>query len=89
MAQESLGLLILYPSRFVVAADRLRLTADGKLRNCLFGREEWDVRTLVRQSAPEQLEATVRECLAAKRAAHGIDSADFAPPERAMFQIGG
>jgi cyclic pyranopterin phosphate synthase len=55
----------------------------------LFSREEWDVRTVVRKSDATELEQTIRECLAAKRAAHGIDSADFTPPERAMFQIGG
>ena len=87
---------------FCSACDRLRLTADGKLRNCLFGLEEWDVRELLRQpnTAPfaageggievtKAIESTVRSCLAAKRAAHGIDAVDFAPPERAMFQIGG
>ena len=74
---------------FCGGCDRLRLTADGKLRNCLFGREEWDVRSLLRDGVSGSLTATIRECIAAKRAAHGIDAADFAPPERAMFQIGG
>jgi cyclic pyranopterin phosphate synthase len=88
---------------FCRSCDRLRLTADGKLRNCLFGREEWDVRSLLRQQSTSQsageaaseletaeaIEAVVRASLAAKRAAHGIDAADFSPPQRAMFQIGG
>ncbi len=74
---------------FCSGCDRLRLTADGKLRNCLFGKQEWDVRTLLGEGSPEQIAALVHECLAAKRAAHGIDADDFAPPERAMFQIGG
>ena len=74
---------------FCGGCDRLRLTADGKLRNCLFSREEWDVRSSLRDGATEQLVATIRECIAAKRAAHGIDAAGFTPPERAMFQIGG
>ena len=78
---------------FCATCDRLRLTAEGKLRNCLFGREEWDVRDLlrgeVRNSDDESVVEIVRACLAAKRAAHGIDADDFKPPERAMFQIGG
>ncbi|MCC6509629.1 MAG: GTP 3',8-cyclase MoaA [Pirellulaceae bacterium] len=80
---------------FCSACDRLRLTADGKLRNCLFGREEWDVREVLRSDAVREcqdaaaVEAVVRTCLRAKRAAHGIDAADFSPPVRAMFQIGG
>lgn len=70
---------------FCSGCDRLRLTADGKIRNCLFGQEEWDIRQL----SLEEIPAVVRDCLAAKRAAHGIDAQDFSPPERAMFQIGG
>ncbi len=87
--QGTLGFIDSVSQPFCAGCDRLRLTADGKLRNCLFSREEWDVRGLVRHASPESLEGTVRECLAAKRAAHGIDAADFSPPERAMFQIGG
>lgn len=75
---------------FCSTCDRLRLTADGKLRNCLFGTEEWDVRNVLALDAPgHALEALIRACLAAKRAAHGIDATDFTPPSRAMFQIGG
>ncbi len=74
---------------FCGACDRIRLTADGKIRNCLFSREEWDVRALLRGGSGDQLVAAVRDCLAAKRAQHGIDSKDFLPPQRAMFQIGG
>lgn len=74
---------------FCSGCDRLRLTADGKLRNCLFSREEWDVRSAIRDGSGEALVSIVRQCLVAKRAAHGIDAVDFVPPERAMFQIGG
>jgi GTP 3',8-cyclase len=88
---------------FCGGCDRLRLTAEGKLRNCLFGRDEWDVRELLRADGDrdgcsrathpadreQAVESMLRACLSAKRAAHGIDAADFAPPERAMFQIGG
>jgi cyclic pyranopterin phosphate synthase len=76
---------------FCGACDRVRLTADGRLRNCLFSQEEWDVRPLLGEGpqSAEAIVALVRTCIAAKRAAHGIDASDFSPPERAMFQIGG
>lgn len=70
--------------------NRLRITADGKLRNCLFSTVEWDVRQLLRSGASdEEVMRLVRDCVAAKRAGHGIDSPEFIKPERAMYQIGG
>lgn len=84
-----LGFIDSVTQPFCSGCDRLRLTADGKLRNCLFSREEWDVRSLMQTSESANLVNTIRECLMAKRAAHGIDAVDFTPPERAMFQIGG
>jgi GTP 3',8-cyclase len=75
---------------FCNRCDRLRLTSDGKIRNCLFGREEWDVAELLRKSAAaDQVQHVVRSCVAAKHPSHGIDAADFQPPQRAMYQIGG
>lgn len=75
---------------FCDACDRLRLTSDGKLRNCLFGQQEWDVRDMLRTHAdPERVLGQVHDCLAAKHAAHGIADTDFRPPQRAMYQIGG
>lgn len=70
--------------------DRLRLTADGRVRNCLFGGEEWDVAELLRQRASaEQIQRVVRSAVAAKYRSHGMADPDFRPPERAMYQIGG
>ena len=76
---------------FCGGCDRLRLTADGKLRNCLFGREEWDVAAWAADAAADEasLVALLRACLAAKHPSHGIADADFQPPRRAMYQIGG
>ena len=87
--QGVIGFIDSVTQPFCGGCDRLRLTADGKLRNCLFSREEWNLRALLRTTEPERWIEAVRECLAAKRAAHGIDATDFTPPERAMFQIGG
>jgi GTP 3',8-cyclase len=70
--------------------NRLRLTAEGQVRNCLFSIEEWDARRLLRGGATDDdLAELVRACVAAKRAGHGINSDEFLKPERAMFQIGG
>jgi len=70
--------------------NRLRLTAEGQVRNCLFSTVEWDARTLLRANATdEDLAELIRDCVRAKKAGHGIDSDDFVRPSRAMFQIGG
>ncbi|HEX3654727.1 MAG TPA: GTP 3',8-cyclase MoaA [Pirellulales bacterium] len=70
--------------------NRLRLTAEGQLRNCLFSTEEWDLRPLLRGGADDAaIIDQVRVCVAAKRAGHGINSDHFLRPTRPMFQIGG
>jgi cyclic pyranopterin phosphate synthase len=70
--------------------NRLRLTAEGKVRNCLFSTIEWDARALLRSNAnDDEIEALVRACVGAKKAGHGIDTNQFIKPERAMYQIGG
>ena len=70
--------------------DGLRLTADCQVRNCLFSAVEWDARRLLRAGADDvAIAALIRECVAAKRAAHGIDTPAFERPARAMYQIGG
>jgi cyclic pyranopterin phosphate synthase len=75
---------------FCESCNRLRITAEGKLRNCLFSTVEWDIRELIRVGASnEEIAQQIRECVVAKKAGHGIDSADFQRPERAMYQIGG
>lgn len=86
-----LGFIDSVTKPFCNACDRLRLTAEGKLRNCLFGREEWDVKEVLR-AVPlntRQLQSILQSCVRAKHASHGIADADFVPPERAMYQIGG
>ncbi len=70
--------------------NRLRLTAEGQLRNCLFADGEWDVRAILRGGGSDrQVTALVRECLACKQAEPGIASPTFLPPAHAMYQIGG
>jgi cyclic pyranopterin phosphate synthase len=75
---------------FCGSCDRLRLTAEGCLRNCLFGLDEWDLRTILRgNGTDEQLQDLFRECVSKKKAGHGSDDPTFTRPTRAMYQIGG
>ncbi len=75
---------------FCGACDRLRLTAEGQVRNCLFSTTEADARKLIRSGGTdEEIFQLVRECIAAKKPGHGIDNEAFLRPQRAMYQIGG
>jgi cyclic pyranopterin phosphate synthase len=70
--------------------DRLRLTADGQLRTCLFAQSETDLRGPLRAGASdEELAAIIRTAVAGKQAGHGIGNADFVQPPRTMSAIGG
>jgi cyclic pyranopterin phosphate synthase len=75
---------------FCHECNRLRITAEGQVRNCLFSTIEWDARALLRGGAgDDEIAQLVRDCVAAKKAGHGIDSPEFIKPQRAMYQIGG
>ena len=75
---------------FCGACDRIRLTPDGQLRNCLFAHEESDLRGPLRDGATDdELTARIMSALAAKRAGHGIDDPSFLQPSRPMSAIGG
>jgi cyclic pyranopterin phosphate synthase len=75
---------------FCMSCNRLRLTSDGKLRNCLFALEETDIRALLRGGAGEEaIRAAVRACVASKWEGHEINTARFIQPERLMHAIGG
>ena len=70
--------------------NRLRITAEGQLRNCLFATQEWDARALLRSGASDaDLADLIRSCVGAKKAGHGIDSPEFVRPQRAMYELGG
>jgi len=75
---------------FCESCDRIRMTAEGQFRNCLFSTREWDLRDLLRNGgADDQILAVMRDSVSAKAAAHGIDSEQFQRPAKAMYQIGG
>jgi cyclic pyranopterin phosphate synthase len=85
-----IGLIQPVSQPFCGACDRLRLTAEGQVRNCLFSTAEWDARALLRGGGTDdELADVIRDCVLAKAPAHGIGSAEFVRPERAMYQIGG
>ena len=70
--------------------DRTRLTADGQVRNCLFAREESDLRSAMRGGADDdELADRWVAAMAVKRAGHGVDDPSFLQPARPMSAIGG
>jgi GTP 3',8-cyclase len=75
---------------FCMNCNRLRLTADGKLRYCLFAIEEDDVKSLLRSGAPDEaIAAVIRRNVAGKWEGHEINTARFVAPPRPMYSIGG
>ncbi len=70
--------------------DRVRLTADGQVRNCLFARQESDLRAALRGTATdEEIADQWRLAMMTKRPGHGIDDELFLQPTRPMSAIGG
>jgi cyclic pyranopterin phosphate synthase len=75
---------------FCGSCNRIRLTAEGQLRNCLFSTEEFDARRLLRSGGSDaDLLELLRICVGEKKAGHGINDPRFIRPKRAMYQIGG
>ena len=88
--QGTIGLINSVSQPFCGDCNRLRLTAEGQLRNCLFSHSEWDARALLRSGTSDsQLKLLMQECVAAKEPGHGIGNEDFVKPQRAMHEIGG
>lgn len=85
-----LGVIASVTRPFCRDCDRLRLTADGQLRTCLFAQTETDLRTPMRDGASDlQLQEIVIGAVARKQAGHGIGEIDFVQPRRTMSAIGG
>ena len=75
---------------FCSTCDRIRLTADGQLRTCLFSRREWDLKTPLREGADDRhLEELLRFAVAHKELKHKINEPGFVKASRSMSQIGG
>ena len=87
---QTVGFISSVSKPFCGGCDRLRLTADGQFRNCLFAREEHDLRALLRSNASDDaILQRMLESVQAKKAGHGIDNPDFIQPQRSMHAIGG
>jgi cyclic pyranopterin phosphate synthase len=86
----SVGVIASVSQPFCDACDRVRLTADGQFRTCLFAHAEHDLRTPLRNGASDaELADAMRAAVLLKKASHGIDSPDFRQPDRPMSAIGG
>ncbi|MDB5337042.1 MAG: moaA 2 [Planctomycetaceae bacterium] len=85
-----IGIIASISQPFCMSCDRFRITADGKLRNCLFSLEETDVRGMLRGGASEaEIADAIRESIASKKEGHEINTARFIQPDRPMYSIGG
>jgi cyclic pyranopterin phosphate synthase len=75
---------------FCSSCDRIRVTADGQLRTCLFSRKEWDLKTRLRDgSSDEQLAELIRFAVCHKELKHKVNDPGFVRATRSMSQIGG
>ena len=83
------GLVASVTRPFCLNCNRLRLTADGNVRYCLFALEETDVKHILRGGSDEDLAEAIRGTVADKWIGHQINSGRFVPPPRPMYSIGG
>ncbi len=89
-APGRIGIIPSVTDPFCDTCNRLRLTADGNLRACLFSLEETDLRGPMRAGASDdEIAEMARACVAAKWSGHRIGQADFVRPARSMSTIGG
>ena len=85
-----IGVIPSVTDAFCASCDRVRLTAEGQLRACLFAIEETDLRGPLRSGATDdELAELIQGCVTGKWAGHGITQVDFSRPRRSMSQIGG
>jgi cyclic pyranopterin phosphate synthase len=91
----TVGIIASVSKPFCAACDRLRLTADGQVRNCLFSQDETDLRATLRDSSLTQADKRERvaqlfqSSVQAKLPGHGINDPSFIQPDRPMSAIGG
>jgi len=88
--QGEVGVVASVTQQFCDSCDRVRLTADGQFRNCLFAVDEFDLRSLLRSEASDdEVGEFLEKAVAGKWAGHGIGTVEFIRPARSMSQIGG
>jgi cyclic pyranopterin phosphate synthase len=85
-----IGIVASVTQKFCGSCDRIRITADGQFRNCLFSNEEFDLKEALRSgSSDSEICEFLESAVLAKREGHGIGNVDFIRPARSMSQIGG
>jgi cyclic pyranopterin phosphate synthase len=85
-----IGIIASISQPFCASCNRIRLTSDGKIRNCLFAIDEFDVKDLMRSGGSDaQIASVVRRAVGAKWEGHEINTARFIKPPRPMYAIGG
>lgn len=88
--QGEIGIVASVTQKFCDTCDRIRITADGQFRNCLFSNEEFDLKEALRsESSDKEICELLEMAVSAKREGHGIGNVDFIRPARSMSQIGG
>ena len=88
--KAEIGIIAPVSEPFCGHCNRLRLTADGKIRTCLFSVEEHDLRSRIRSDlADDEIKSYLQEVVWGKEAGHRIGRKDFVPPSRTMSCIGG
>jgi GTP 3',8-cyclase len=89
-APGEIGVIASVTRAFCGACNRLRLTADGAIRNCLFSDDEVPIRDAMRSGAnDEDIALAIRRCIWGKLPGHGINDEGFLKPVRSMSMIGG
>jgi cyclic pyranopterin phosphate synthase len=89
-APGEIGLIAPVTQPFCGHCSRIRLTADGKLRTCLFSKDDHDLRALLREGASdEDLVTYITSIVIEKEEGHRINEPGFVPPNRTMVFIGG
>jgi len=89
-ARGAIGVIASVSEPFCSSCNRIRITADGQFRTCLFAMEETDVRALLRDGAADaEIADAIQTAVAGKWAGHKINDEDFARPARSMSLIGG
>ncbi len=87
---QPVGFIASVSHPFCLNCNRLRLTSDGKLRNCLFARDETDIKAALRGPQPEAaIDSLIRSVVWQKWAGHQINRSSFVAPQRPMYSIGG
>jgi cyclic pyranopterin phosphate synthase len=85
----TIGFIASVSKPFCLNCNRVRLTADGKLRYCLFAIDETDLKPVLRGGTDEALQEAIRANISAKWLGHQINQTQFVPPPRPMYAIGG